>query len=69
MACGLFPFINNGCDDRARCCGFGACGCGGFDGCGCGCKKDDTPKRIAVITAVRAVCAQGEGCFDNVKNW
>jgi hypothetical protein len=39
----------------------GACGggCGGCGGCGCG---DD--KRIAVITAVRAVAARGEGCFD-----
>jgi hypothetical protein len=40
--------------------GFG--GCGGFDGgCGRGCGDD---KRIAVITAVRAVVARGEGCFD-----
>jgi len=43
----------------------GGCGgCGGFDG-GCGrgrgCGDD---KRIAVITAVRAICAQGDGCFD-----
>ena len=40
-------------------------GCGGFDGgCGCGrgCDRDD--KRIAVITAVRAVVARGDGCFD-----
>lgn len=41
-------------------------GCGGFDGgcggCGRGCDRDD--KRIAVITAVRAVVARGEGCFD-----
>lgn len=65
MACGLFPFFNGGCDDRCK--GF-ACGCGGC-GCGCGCEKDDTPKRVAVITAVRAVCAQGEGCFDKVGGW
>jgi hypothetical protein len=32
-------------------------GCGGCGGCG-----DD--RRIAVITAVRAVVAKGEGCFD-----
>ena len=39
-------------------------GFGGFGGCG-GCDRgcgDD--KRIAVITAVRAVAARGEGCFD-----
>lgn len=40
---------------------FGGCGfdggCGGCGGCG-----DD--RRIAVITAVRAVAAKGEGCFD-----
>ena len=36
--------------------GFGGCG-----GCGRGCGDD---KRIAVITAVRAVAARGEGCFD-----
>ena len=49
------------CDrDRFRGCGCGFGGCG-FDG-GCGCDKDD--KRISVITAVRAVCARGEGCFD-----
>jgi hypothetical protein len=68
MACG-FPFFNRGCDfDRFRGCGLGACGCGGFEGCGrCGCDKDD--KKISVITAVRAVCAQGEGCFDKVGEW
>ena len=40
----------------------GACGggCGGCGGCGCG--GDD--KRIAVITAVRAIAARGDGCFD-----
>ncbi len=32
-------------------------GCGGCGGCG-------DEKRIAVITAVRAVAAKGEGCFD-----
>lgn len=68
MECGIFPFFNRGCDDRAKCCGLGACGCGGFDGCGCGCKKEDD-KKIAVITAIRAVCAQGEGCFDKFKEW
>ena len=67
MACGLFPFFNRGCDDRGRC-GLGACGCGGFDGCGrCGCDKDD--KKVSIITAVRAVCAQGEGCFDKIGEW
>jgi hypothetical protein len=45
----------------------GGCGgCGGFGGwggrgCGRGCGGD---KRIAVITAVRAVAASGDGCFD-----
>ena len=41
----------------------GGCGgCGGFDGgCGRGCGDD---KRISVITAVRAITARGEGCFD-----
>jgi len=43
----------------------GGCGgCGGFDG-GCGrgrgCGDD---KQIAVITAVRAIAARGDGCFD-----
>ena len=36
--------------------GFGGCG-----GCGRGCGDD---KRIAVITAVRAIAARGDGCFD-----
>jgi len=41
--------------------------CGGCDGgCGCGCGDD---KRIAVITAVRAVVARGDGCFDKCGNW
>ena len=45
--------------------GFGGLGCGGFGG-GCGgfgggCGDD---KKIAVITAVRAVFAKGDGCFD-----
>jgi hypothetical protein len=36
--------------------------CGGCDGgCGCGCGGD---KKIAVITAVRAIAAKGDGCFD-----
>ncbi len=42
-------------------CGLGFGGCG-FDG-GCGRRCDDD-RRISVITAVRAVCARGEGCFD-----
>jgi hypothetical protein len=37
-------------------------GCGGCGGCDRGCGGDD--KRIAVITAVRAIAAKGEGCFD-----
>ena len=42
--------------------GFGGCG---FDGgCGRGCGRD---KSIRVITAVRSVCASGEGCFD--RRW
>ena len=46
-----------GCDDRFRG-GFGW----GFDGgCGRGCVDD---KQISVITAIRAVCARGDGCFD-----
>ena len=61
---GGFGFGGLGCgrdfDDRFRGCGFG---CGGFDGgCGRGCDRDD--KRIAVITAIRAVVARGDGCFD-----
>ena len=36
-------------------------GCGFDGGCGRGCGDD---KRISVITAVRVVCARGEGCFD-----
>jgi hypothetical protein len=44
-------------------CGGGCGGCGGWDGgCGRGCGGDD--RRIAVITAVRAVAASGDGCFD-----
>ena len=51
-------------------CGDGILGLGGLwggacgacnNGCGCGCGDD---KRIAVITAVRAVVARGDGCFD-----
>ncbi len=44
---------------RGRFDGFGFGGCGG--GCGRGCGDD---RQISVITAVRAVCARGEGCFD-----
>jgi hypothetical protein len=53
-----------GCDDRWRGgCGWGG-GCGGFDGgCGRGCGCDDD-RSIRVITAVRSVCARGDGCFD-----
>jgi hypothetical protein len=41
---------------------WGAGGCGGCGGgCGRGCGDD---RRIAVITAVRAVAASGDGCFD-----
>jgi hypothetical protein len=39
--------------------GWGGCG-GGWGGCG-GCGGE---KKIAVITAVRAVAASGDGCFD-----
>jgi hypothetical protein len=51
--------LGAGCNSCNKCglgcnnCGFGGCG-----GCGC----DD--KKIAVITAVRAGFAKGEGCFD-----
>jgi hypothetical protein len=51
--------------NRFGCGGFG--GCGGWDGgCGggCGCDND---RSIRVITAVRSVCARGDGCFDG--NW
>ena len=41
--------------------GAGCGGCGCNNNCGCGCGDD---KRIAVITAVRAVAAKGDGCFD-----
>jgi hypothetical protein len=67
MACGLglFPFFNRGCEDSCKACACGACGCGS---CSCGCDKDD--KKVAVITAIRAVCAQGEGCFDKIgRRW
>ncbi len=46
--------------------GFGLLGggCGGWDG-GCGCRRGcDDDRRIAVITAIRAVVARGDGCFD-----
>ena len=42
-------------------CGGGCGGCGGWGGRGCGCDND---RSIRVITAVRAVCARGDGCFD-----
>lgn len=48
-------------------CGFGGWGgfgdCGIFSGCGCGRCGDE--KKIAVITAVRAAFAKGDGCFDH----
>lgn len=47
--------------------GFGDCGrfgdCDRFSGCGCGRCCDE--KKIAVITAVRAALAKGDGCFDH----
>lgn len=54
-----FPFFG-----RDRCAGFGPWGGwdGGWKG-GCG-----DEKRIAVITAVRAIAAKGDGCFDG-KWW
>lgn len=67
---GGFGFGGRGCgrgfDGLGGLGGFGGFdgGFGGFDG-GCGrgrgCGDD---KRIAVITAIRAVVARGEGCFD-----
>jgi hypothetical protein len=70
MACGLgfFPFFNRDCEDKCKACacGCGACGCN--SGSGCGCKKDDD-KKVAIITAIRAVCAQGDGCFNNIGKW
>jgi hypothetical protein len=67
MACGIFSFFNRGCEDRCKACscGLSACGCDG--GCGCGCKKDD--KKVAIITAIRAIAANGDGVFDKVNNW
>jgi hypothetical protein len=64
-----FPFFNRGCDDRCKAAACGCGGCGGDGGCGggCGCGGDD--KRIAVITAVRAIAAKGDGCFNNIGNW
>ena len=44
--------------------GLWGAGCGGCGGCGCG-----DEKRIAVITAVRAVAASGDGCFDKCRDW
>ena len=53
-------------------CGDGILGLGGlWGGAGCGlggCGRCGDEKRIAVITAVRAVAAKGEGCFDG-KFW
>ena len=44
-------------------------GCGGFDGgCGGWGRGCGDEKKISVITAVRVVCARGEGCFDG-KFW
>ena len=66
MGCGN-GIIGRGFDGFGGLGGFGGfdggCGgCGGFDG---GCRRGcDDDKRIAVITAVRAVAARGEGCFD-----
>jgi hypothetical protein len=52
--------IMGGCGDGI----LGLGGLGGFGGCG-GCGRGcDDDKRIAVITAVRAIAARGEGCFD-----
>jgi hypothetical protein len=68
MGCGN-GIIGRGFDGLGGLGGFGGfdggCGgCGGFDG-GCGrgrgCGND---RSISVITAVRAVCARGDGCFD-----
>lgn len=55
-----------GCGGFGECGGFG--GCGGFGNCdrfGC-CGRCGDEKKIAVITAVRASVAEGEGCFDRV---
>jgi hypothetical protein len=64
--CGGFPFLGRGRGDGLF--GFGGLGgCGGgcnWGGCG-GCGDD---KKIAVITAVRAIVAKGDGCFDG-KWW
>ena len=51
-----------GCFDRFDGDRFRGFGCGGWGDGGCGGCGDD--KQIRVITAVRAVCARGEGCFD-----
>lgn len=68
MACGLgfFPFFNRDCEDKCKACacGCGACGCNS----GCGCKKDDD-KKVAIITAIRAIAANGDGVFDKVNKW
>lgn len=49
-------------------CGNGILGLGGLWGVGCGgccgCGGCGDEKRTAVITAVRAVAAKGDGCFD-----
>lgn len=64
MACGfgLFPFFRRDCEDRCKACACSACGCGS---CACGCGSNDD-KKIAVITAVRAIAAKGDGCFDKI---
>jgi hypothetical protein len=62
MGCGN-GVLGRGFDGLGGLGGFGGFdgGCGGCGG-GCGCGGDD--KRIAVITAVRAIAARGDGCFD-----
>lgn len=50
-------------DDAKKC----GCDCCAWDPCKkCG---SDDPKKIAVITAVRAVAAQGDKVFDHVEDW
>jgi hypothetical protein len=57
--------VNNNCDKCNACaCGCACNSCGCNNNCGC-----DDPKNVAVITAIRAVIAKGDGCFDNAGNW